>query len=374
MKKTLQKGFQIAVNLALGAGIALCILPWALANFADDPLWLFEAKIFLGFIPAYVCYLLMIVAHEAGHLLAGLKSGYEFVSFRVLSVMLIRLNGKLQWKRYSLAGTGGQCLMKPPAWTEHGIPVQLYNWGGVMVNAVLLVMTVPLLFIVPLDTIGGILLSMMAVLNAWGVVANGIPMMNNDADNALHLTKNMTAQHAFWAMMMGHALLTEGTALRDIPEELYALPEGADLHNALIASSAANQAQIHMYHHRFDEADQAMADVLERAGDGLHPVNRFTMLNERVWYELMHERRADVVAAFEDKQFKQYRKAMKDYPSVIRVQYTEALAAGDRDAAEKLKAQMTKVAQTYPYQQEIEEELALMQLADDRFADTGKAV
>ena len=369
MKKSIQKIFQIVMNLALGAGIALCILPWALGNFADDPLWLFEAKIFLGFIPAYVCYMLMVIAHEAGHLLAGLKSGYEFVSFRVQSLTLIRLNGKLQWKRYSLAGTGGQCLMKPPAWTEKGIPVQLYNWGGVMVNAALMILTLPLLFVVPLDTIGGMILMMFCVINAWGLISNGLPIVvGNDADNALHLTKDMTAQHAFWAQMMGHALLTEGVALRDIPDDLYALPENADLTNALIASSAARQAQLPMYHRRFDEADQAMADVLERADEGLHPIDRLVLLNERVWYELMHENRADILAALEDKQFKQYQKAMKTYPSVIRVQYTAALASGDSEAAAKLKQQMQTIAKSYPYQQEIEEENALIALAEAHFA------
>ena len=368
MKKSLQKVFQIVLNLALGAGIALCILPWALANFADDPLLLFEAKIFLGFIPAFVCYMVMIIAHEAGHLLAGLQSGYAFVSFRVLSLTLIRLDGRLQWKRYSLAGTGGQCLMKPPAWTEKGIPVQLYNWGGVMVNASLLILTVPLLFLVPLDSIGGMMLCMIAVMNAYGVIANGIPMMNNDADNALHLTKDMTAQRAFWAQMTGHALLVKGVALRDIPGDLYALPDDADLTNPLIATSAANQAQLPMYHHRFDEADKAMADVLERAGEGLHPINRFMLVNERIWYELMHENRAEVLSAFEDKQFRQYQKAMKNYPGVIRVVYTKALANHDSSAVAKLREQLKKVSKTYPYQQEIGEEWALVAMADEHFS------
>lgn len=57
---------------------------------------------------------LHIILHEAGHLVGGLLQGYKFVSFRILSFTLVRHEGKLRWKRFSIAGTGGQCLLLPP--------------------------------------------------------------------------------------------------------------------------------------------------------------------------------------------------------------------------------------------------------------------
>lgn len=368
MKKQFTKILQGLIGLATGAGLALCILPWAMSNIADDPLWLFEAKILLAFIPALACYLVMIVLHEAGHLVAGLRSGYAFVSFRVLSLTLIRLDGKLRWKRFSLAGTAGQCLMKPPAWTASGIPVQLYNWGGVLANIVLLVLSLPLLLVVPTDTFGGLLLLETVAMNGFALLNNGIPMQGNDADNALHLKTDLTAQRAFWAQMTGNALMAEGVALRDIPQDLYDLPADADPHNPLIAASAVNAAQLPLFHRRFDEADAAMADVLDRCGDALHPALRFLVVNERIWYELMHENRADVLGAMRTREYRQYQKAMRTYPSVVRVLYTQALAERDPARAAKYAAQMDKVAASYPYRQEIDEEQALMQLAREHFA------
>lgn len=77
---------------------------------------------------------LQIILHEGGHLVCGLLSGYRFVSFRIGSWMLQKENGKLCLHRYTLAGTGGQCLLAPPEMTNGKMPYQLYNLGGVLMN------------------------------------------------------------------------------------------------------------------------------------------------------------------------------------------------------------------------------------------------
>lgn len=55
----------------------------------------------------YAAFFLQIIIHEAGHLIFGLLSGYRFCSFRIGSLMWIKKEGKLQLKRYSIAGTAG---------------------------------------------------------------------------------------------------------------------------------------------------------------------------------------------------------------------------------------------------------------------------
>lgn len=62
----------------------------------------------------YLAFFLQIIVHEAGHLAFGLLSGYAFSSFRIMDFMWIKEDGKLRLKKFSLAGTGGQCLMEPP--------------------------------------------------------------------------------------------------------------------------------------------------------------------------------------------------------------------------------------------------------------------
>ena len=65
---------------------------------------------------AFVALYAQIILHEGGHLLCGLLTGYQFVSFRIGSWMWQKENGRIRLRRFSLAGTGGQCLLAPPEW------------------------------------------------------------------------------------------------------------------------------------------------------------------------------------------------------------------------------------------------------------------
>lgn len=76
---------------------------------------------------------LQIVLHEAGHLVFGLLTGYQFSSFRVGSLCLMKVNGRLRIRRMSLAGTAGQCLLEPPPDSAR-FPVLVYLLGGSLMN------------------------------------------------------------------------------------------------------------------------------------------------------------------------------------------------------------------------------------------------
>ena len=81
-------------------------------------------------------YFIQMVIHEAGHLVFGLFTGYKFLSFRIGSLMLIKDGEKFSFRRFSIAGTGGQCLMAPPDMTDGRFPFVLYNLGGVIMNLI----------------------------------------------------------------------------------------------------------------------------------------------------------------------------------------------------------------------------------------------
>ena len=55
----------------------------------------------------YGALTLQLIIHEAGHLVFGLATGYRFSSFRVFNLILLKEEGKLRFKKLSLAGTGG---------------------------------------------------------------------------------------------------------------------------------------------------------------------------------------------------------------------------------------------------------------------------
>ena len=108
----MKKVFPIIISLFLGFGVGLAII--LLANHGGgskgDTSALGEIlDMCMLFVAVALAAYLQIVLHEAGHLVCGLMSGYRFVSFRVGSITLFKDgDGKLRFKRFKLAGTGGQ--------------------------------------------------------------------------------------------------------------------------------------------------------------------------------------------------------------------------------------------------------------------------
>ena len=65
-----------------------------------------------------LAYVLQIVAHEGGHLVCGLLTGYRALSFRIGRVLLVKLDGR--WKLRATPYTGdSEVLWGDPAGTHH---------------------------------------------------------------------------------------------------------------------------------------------------------------------------------------------------------------------------------------------------------------
>ena len=85
------------------------------------------------FILFAVTFFIHVILHEGGHLIFGLLSNFEFVSFRVGSLTLVKEDNKFLIKKFKIAGTGGQCLMMPSTDNYKECPYILYNLGGVII-------------------------------------------------------------------------------------------------------------------------------------------------------------------------------------------------------------------------------------------------
>ena len=84
----------------------------------------------------YGAIMVQLVIHEAGHLVFGLATGYRFNSYRIFNLMWLKEDGKIRFRKLSVAGTGGQCLMNPPDLQDGKMPVMLYNFGGAILNLI----------------------------------------------------------------------------------------------------------------------------------------------------------------------------------------------------------------------------------------------
>lgn len=325
----------------------------------------------ISFLPLYALLLvtvfvgtyLHIIVHEAGHLLCGLLTGYRFCSFRIGSLTLVRAEEGLVWKRYSLAGTGGQCLMAPPEMADGRVPYVLYNLGGSLANFVLsAILALASLFTPQLLAV---LLRTAALLGLVLGLANILPMqaggMPNDGHNARSLGKNPAALRAFWTQMKINEQLTLGKRLRELPAEWFELPE--QLTDPLVAAQAAYRCN-----RLLDEGDFAAADALmaqlQQSEVPLVEVHRRQLINDRLYLELIGENRPETVDGMLDKTQQQFMKSMKTNLGVLRTQYALALLDDhDADKAAEILQKFEKHAAAYPYPGDTAAERDLIALA-----------
>lgn len=315
--------------------------------------------------------LVQLIAHEGGHLLFGLLTGYRFVSFRIFSLALVKLEGSLHVKRLSLPGTAGQCLMAPPEpYTPH-MPTQLYNYGGVLMNLLLAVLALPLI----LFGSGAV-----ALFSAWvaGVgilfaLLNGVPMrvmVSNDGLNARNMRKHSANVWALWVQLKVQQELTEGKRLKDLPEEWFK-PE-APLQNDLIWAQEIMGVQQLLDKGEYEKALTTGMELLPRLGES--PLLGFQVRGDMIFLHLLLGQ-ADKAQRLMDKNYQKLHKKMaamvKTLPSMIRTEYAKALLLEkDKEKAAELKECFDKSAAHYPYPSEITGEREMMTAVEQVAAQT----
>ena len=173
----------------------------------------------------YLMMMIHVIAHEAGHLVFGLLTGYEFLSFRVGSFTIVKKDGKLVRKKIKTPGLAGQCLMSPPEWKDdEKYPYVWYNLGGGVMNLILCLLAVPLFFVnVPfLAWIGGFSIFVGVIF----AITNLIPMtvgVPNDGKNCLLCTKSVENQRAIYLQLKMNAMLSDGADVTELPEDLFVI-------------------------------------------------------------------------------------------------------------------------------------------------------
>ena len=188
------------------------------------------SRLLLSCILSLVCLILavfvQIILHEGGHLIFGLAPGYRFVSFRVGSLTLIKEGGKFRFKRFSISGTGGQCLLSPPDKPYEQMPYFWYNAGGVLMNlltgiiALILWISYPEL---PLPLHLFLLFSF--ICGFFLALMNGIPLkmsgITNDAYNLILMHRDLNTRKYLALQLAVNAEVQKGMRLKDMPDEWF---------------------------------------------------------------------------------------------------------------------------------------------------------
>ncbi len=329
------------------------------------------------FLPAIlffiISYFLHIIVHEGGHMVFGLATGYRFVSFRVGSLMWEKKkDGQIRFSRFSLAGTGGQCLMAPPAYNDGHYPYRLYNLGGGLANFILSGIC-GLLLLLNLGEMTELYLAMMMVSGIVLGAMNLIPVkkVNNDGSNLVEIGKSEAARKAFWLQMRVNEEIARGVRMKDMPEEWFARLE-ENRKNIMVTSVDVLCCNRLMDQMALDEAKEKMLALLHE--NYLAGVYKNLLIFELSFLELLEGKAAEYTEETNQRQIAAFAKAMKNFPSILRWQYAKALLFDkNRDEAEKIKAAFDKMSKSYPHPCEIEGEKELMQLVDHKAAEAENA-
>lgn len=372
----------------------------------DAPAYLFFGALTLLLLGFYACLFLHTFLHETGHMLFGLMTGYQFVSIRFFNFMLIKLDGKIKIRKMSLSGTGGQCLMLPPA-TDGSSPTRWYHWGGCIVN--LLTSLLAFFIAIPLyhAVIPWTVLVIFGICGVGTAILNGFPLrsLGNDGYNAMTLSKRKYARIAVEKTLYMNQAIADGMRVKDMPEEWILLDaEAEELFFEMIEKNAAGELCGELSE-KTKTRLQTLLDILsdplviglvavkmgyymalddfgmaEKIGRFLleytqpHDLHEMSITADLLYMEVVGERRKAVIEELFSPKIQKKMKMLSSMPTMHCVLYAyHMLYEGDIKKAEKDLEMFKKLAAHYPYTSEIEDCREMIALVDKKKAELDAA-
>lgn len=308
-------------------------------------------------------FILHIYIHETGHMIFGLLTGYRFCSIRFGSLMLIKTEDGLKFRKFTLAGTGGQCLMVPPETDGDDFPTGWYNMGGCLANliAALICAAVCACAAHPLARFAW---GMMALSGIFSALMNGIPVaaVGNDGYNTLYLKKNPMARRAFKHQLLINSQLAAGRSIREMPAEWFEWTY-EPTEDALTASAGVMRLN-YLVECRDFAGVRSLGEYLLEHAAALADVHDICVRAEMLFADMMLHADPCMIrvtfAALEQKL-----ELLKAVPSTQRVLYAYyTLIEKDEAKAKKALDAFEKIAVKYPYPSELAGERELMALAE----------
>ncbi len=314
----------------------------------------------------FITIYLQIIIHEGGHLIFGLLTKYNFLSFRIGNLMFLKTDGKLKLKKFSILGTGGQCIMIPPDFKDGKIPYVLYNAGGALLNFATSIFSIVMNIYFVESRYMDLFTEVFALFGIFLGLLNIIPFkgkfVSNDGKNILAISKSQNAMESFWRMLKVHALLNKGIRVKNIPDELIPKPSDEDLLNNITAIDGYTYAVKLLENHEFNEAKIYIENLLSKdtALTGLH---KSILTCELIYCNLLDDDFEAIDKLMDKKQIDFLKKAKTMLP-VLRVQYLLALLKDkDNSKAEEYLKKFEKLAKGYSVPVEVESEYELIEYA-----------
>lgn len=321
---------------------------------------------FLIFIP--VLFILQIIIHEAGHMLAALTSGWEFLSFRIFKFTISRKDGKFHFSVFHIPGTVGQCLMMPPEQPLSRSQLSFYNMGGVLANLCTAVIALLLLFVPSINqsSTGNLLVVLFAFAGILMACSNGIPLIGggipNDGMNNRMLKQDPLSRQVFIDVMRINGFIQQGIRVKDIPSAYFHANEKLDCANTIQVMACFYQLARALDQLNFEEANR-LADEMGRHKKDMVYLYQQELTCEEIFLRLIRQFSKQEIERLLTTEMQKYIHLNQQYrPSVLRLAYALAkLYEQDEAKAEQLYQQFDHLCKHYHMVGEIEGERALVE-------------
>ena len=326
----------------------------------------------------FVAVLIHLVLHEAGHLIAGLLTGFRFLSFRVFKLTLVKTDEGLRWKKFHIAGTGGQCILELPEDQDvETTPWFWYNAGGVLMNLAIMLLSILLLRLLDPGIVGSALLTMLTFVGLFMALINGVPTnvggVSNDGHNIWMLWRRPAERRYFLRSLQIAGRLSRGKRMSEMPAEWTEDRPVTEKSSYLELTSRLTYMALLEDKGELDKARQ-VAEELMALGKKLPQLLQMEVANERVMLELMTTNRKEVINELWTKQVARYTEANSKYsPIKCAVLYAyELLHNHDAEKADSHKRQLETHKNDYTMPGEALTALLLIDNVDKQITEHAK--
>ena len=364
MEKVKEKGnnkLSFLLHIIVGGVIGFIGAIYSIVSNIELDIIFLDVGIILIF--CLIAFFLHLILHEGGHLIFGLLSNYEFVSFRVGSFTLVKDNNKFVIKKFKIPGTGGQCLMMPKVNNYEDCPYILYNLGGVIMNILASVFCFILYKIVPPNKLFDTFLLCSTMIGIFSAILNGIPMkisgIANDGYNLRSILKDNLAKYCFYTQLKINGLLYKGINFKNMDKKCFEIDDNADFSNPLVTAIKTWESNYYACNKDFQKAKKC-CEFLLNYKPNIVKLFENELKCDLLFYEIIiGEDKNKINNLFAE--LKPYIKATNCFIARKRLLYAYALLfEKDLPKAEKLSCEFKKAIKTYPVKGEISAEVEMM--------------
>lgn len=251
---------QTLLSLVQG-GLVGIVLGIAIISFELKELQFRSYHILLILFFVVVGLILTVIIHEAGHLVMGLLTGYEFLSFRIFSWHFQKNgDGKIRVYNHNVPGTLGQCLLSPPK-TEPA-PIFWYNFGGVLFNFITFLISITLALFTKNASIYVSLVSI-AIVNLFFAVTNWMvaPGISNDGYNYKMMKNNEKTRAVFQKILEINARVSQGETLNNINLDAF---NNLDYSDAIQVNAGMYLMSLASFNYDFETYERIYQELIDK--------------------------------------------------------------------------------------------------------------